>query len=243
MAKEDQPFGKDVSVLVVCRDTAVSHQLRGTLQELGITNITAEYAHAKGLSRALEKKFTHIFFDSEKTDMLPGDFIRSVKESKSNVGLIALASQLNVNDVFELLRGGARSFLLFPFTFEAVENSIKYINQEYEIREELLQGDQDLSATLTEVALTNFNMLCRLMSLRAEGKGTIELESLIKERKQVFSSSVDLAKDNSKPSPEIFRDKIVEICLNHAMETGSRLSRVRKKLKQQRQTTVGRPAR
>ena len=243
MAADDQQFGKDVVALVISRDTSVSHQLRGTLLELGIVNVTAEYTHSKALSRVQEKKFTHLFFDSEKTDMDASEFIRSVKELRSNVGLIALASQLNVNDVFDLLRRGARSFLLYPFTFEAVENSIKYINQEYEIREELLQGDQDMSSTLTEVALTNFNMLCRLMSLRAEGKGTLELEALIKERKQVFCSSVDLAKGSSEPSPEGFRDKIVEMCLNHAMETGSRLSRVRKKLKQQRQAPAARQAR
>ncbi len=231
----DQINLKGSSVLVVCSETSVSHQLRGTLQELGVVDVVGVFSHSDGLARASDKKFTHIFFDCEPTDMAPLEFIEKIQEINESTGLIVVASKIDMEEVFTMLRAGARSFLLVPFTFEAVEESMKHILQEYQIREDLLE-DEDLSGTLTEVMLTNFNMLCRLRSLLNSSSASHELQKMVDERQRVFRDSVELAR--SAGEGDAFINHIVDRCLQHAAQSNTRLNKVRQRLRKAREKKV-----
>ena len=227
-------FQNEENILVVCLDAAVSHQLRSGLQELNLGKVEGVFSHKVALQKIVEKKYQHIFFDSTSKDMEVSDFVKRVKDISPDSGLIILVEKINIDDAFAFLKSGLQSFLVVPFTFDSVEQSMKYASSDNVIREDLLQ-DKDYHKTLAEVALTNFNMLCRLKTLLKENPkdGAANLKSLIKDREAEFKKAVELARSVSE-SAAVFQTVVVDKCLEHATNGSTRLGKVRRALREKR---------
>jgi DNA-binding NtrC family response regulator len=228
---EEKRIGE--SILVAYGDQKVGYQLKRLLVELGFLQITQVTTHGEAIDRANLGKYTHVFFDSRDTDISPHDFIQKMTEQHPESGLIAIASSMDVDGVFTLLQAGARSFLVVPFTFEAIEQSLRYAGKEFQINTELI-NDPNRASTLAEVVLTNFNMLARLQELKRKSPKSFDLQQLIIERKKLLRESVEVAKTGTPGGAQAFVNQIVEKCLAEAYDPTSRLGRVRKKLRQER---------
>lgn len=228
---EDKRIGE--SVLIAYGDQKIGYQLKRLLSELGFLQISQVQKHGEAIERSALTRFTHVFFDSRPSDMEPTDFIKAMTERFPESGLIAIASSMDVDGVFGLLQAGARSFLVVPFTFEAIEQSLRYAGKEFQINTELV-NDPNRASTLAEVVLTNFNMLARLQDLKRKSPKSFDLEQLIQERKKLFKESIEVAKTGTPGGPSAFLNQIVEKCLAEAYDPTSRLGRVRKKLRQDR---------
>jgi response regulator of citrate/malate metabolism len=218
-------------VLVSCAKTSVNHHIRSSLQELGFSAVTGVFSHKEAIGKIATTEFRSVFFDIYKTDMAPVDFISKSKEANPSCNLIVVAEEIEVNDVFDLLRVGATGFIVPPFTFDAVEKSISYAERVAAINPELLDAD-NVSEAVVEAVLNNFEALHKLMAMKNRGQATYQAQKMIQERMGIFRESADVAK--AVLAGEAFLDIVIDRCIDHANKPTTRLGKLRRKLKQDR---------
>ena len=218
-------------VLVSCAKTHVNHHIRSSLQELGFSAVTGVFSHTEAIDKIAATQFRSVFFDIYKTDMEPTDFIAKSKEANNSCNLIVVAEEIQVNDVFDLLRVGATGFIVPPFTFDAVEKSISYAERVAGIAPELLDAD-NVSEAVVEAVLNNFEALHKLMAMQNQGQATYQLQRMIRERMGVFRESADVAK--TVLADDAFVDIVIDRCIDHANKPTTRLGKLRQKLKNDR---------
>src|SRR5262249_46454053 len=104
------------ATLVVSRAGPTSNQLRGALKAIGFMKLTACSSHVAGLDRIKGRNFPLVIFDAASTDMPTCDFITQALALDQTSILIAVSSEPRIDDIFSLLRAGARGFVVSPFT-------------------------------------------------------------------------------------------------------------------------------
>lgn len=217
-------------VMVVSPKGTTSSQLRQALKSLGFTQITAAASHMQALERTRGRNFTHIVFDAAPTDMPTLEFVTKVMSTEANCIMIALSEQPKIDDVFSLLRSGARSFLVPPFTLDSIEAILAQATSGPALSDAVLNSP-DRNAAFTAVILNN------LYRLSVSMRQAREFESAQREVRVYDSAlreSVEMAQIFCEGSDENLRDKIIEGCINRAKDASTRLGRLRKKLKRER---------
>ncbi len=232
-AEEIAEIRRATPVLVACAKTDVSRQIRGSLLELGFSKISAVFSHLPALAHIKTQSCAILFFDSRDTDMTVGDFIAQAQEAKPQCCLIAVADEFQMDDIFGLLSAGARSFLLYPFTLLALEESIDYSH-----KMEGLAGDKltqkDRCAILVTAMLNNFNMLCRVLAASRNAPDSFALLQETRERRRAFEQSAAMAKAAASESVE-YQQLIIDSCLADAATKLSHLGKLRQTLKKERE--------
>lgn len=218
------------SVLVVCAKGGTSSQLRQALKALGFSQISATATHVQALERSKIRPFTHIVFEAKSTDMSAHDFVTALFEQDPEQIMIAISDQPRIDDVFGLLRAGARGFLVPPFTTIMLEEVLTQATEGPALSEAVLNAP-DRNAAFTAVILNN---LYRLSVAMRQAR---EFESAARDVKNFnyqLRESVELAQLFCEGGDIDLRDKIVEGCINRAKDAATRLGRLRKRLKKGR---------
>ncbi len=225
-----------VSVLVIARNGNVSNQIRACLKNLGFSKLSAVGTHVGGLDRIKSRTFHLVIFDAAGTDMAAAEFVREAMTLDAKQVLIALSSQPQIDDVFGLLRAGARGYVVSPFTIDSLEVVISRADEGPPFSEAVLQAP-DRNAALVGLILNN---LYRLSVLMRQAR---EYPSAVKEARRyqnALAESVDIAKMFCVNGDEVaLRDRIVEDCIGRANTAASRLGRTRQKLQRDRAQPAG----
>ena len=218
-------------MLVIARNGNLSNQVRACLKNLGFSKLSAVGTHVGGLDRMKSRNFQLAIFDAVGTDMAASDFVREALTLDSKQVLIALSTQPQIDDVFGLLRAGARGYVVCPFTIDSLEMVIARADEGPPFSDTVLQAP-DRNSALVGLILNN---LYRLSVLMRQAR---EYPSALKEARRYQSAlveSVDIAKmfcvDGNE---EILRERIIEECLGRANTAASRLGRTRQKLQRER---------
>ncbi|MCB0324811.1 MAG: hypothetical protein KDD69_14610 [Bdellovibrionales bacterium] len=224
------------AVMVICRKGDHSHQIRMALKTLGFTNLTSVVSHGMGLERLKTRNFQFVVFDAKRTDMTPGEFVTQAAKVEEGLIMIAASTNPKIDDVFGLLRAGARGFLAMPFTAESLEGVVERAKEGPPFSEAVLQAP-DRNAALSGVVLNNLYRLSVLM------RQSRDFESAARElprQKALFSESVELGLLFCEGGDDrIFRDRIIEDCVLRASAAASRLGRTRQRLRKEREVEVG----
>jgi len=225
----------NVAVLVVTKSGQLSNQLRSTLKSVGFNKLTACASHVAGLDRVKARNFPLIVFDAQPTDMPTHDFVKQVIELDPKTVMIAVSAEPRIDDVFGLLRSGARGFVVSPFTIDALENVITRADEGPPMSESILQAP-DRNAALVAVVLNN---LYRLSVLMRQSREFDSARKDVNRYKCAFSESMELARLFCEAGDEeILRDRVIEDCLARANSASSRLGRTRQRLQKEREITV-----
>lgn len=218
-------------VLVICPSGMLGSQLRQALKTIGFVNVSAAPTHVHALERIRGgRTFTHVIFDAKETDMKPLDFVEAVIKYEENATLIAISESPRVDDVFGLLRAGARGFLVPPFTTDTVESIMLRATEGPALSEAVLNAP-DRNSAFVAVVLNN------LYKLSVSMRQAREFPSAAREVVSygfALRESMEMAQLFSEGSDEDMRDKIIEGCINRAKDAATRLGRLRKKLKRER---------
>jgi PleD family two-component response regulator len=218
------------SVLVVCARGDRSNQVRGALKTLGFTQISAAPSHVTGMDRFKSRPFTHIFFDALSTDMPALEFVKAVAEIDQNCTMIAISEEPKVDDVFGLLRAGAKHFLVTPFAVDSLEDVLISASEGPPLSDAVLNAP-DRNTALAGVVL---NALYRQTVLMRQAREFATAARELELQTQKLMQTIDMARIFCEGSEENLLAEIVEACIQRANLAASRLGRTRKKLQSRR---------
>lgn len=218
------------SVLVVCSNGSRSNQVRQALKTLGFAQISAAPTHVTALERFRTRKFSHVIFEASGSDMPALDFVKAIMELDEESCLIAISEQPRVDDVFGLLRAGARHYLVVPFTVNSLEEVLTEAIEGAPLSEAVLNAP-DRNSALVGVILNNLYRQTVLMRQAREFE-TAARELTAQTAKMI--QSVDMAKLFCEGTEEDMLNEIVDACIARANVAASRLGRTRKKLQNKR---------
>ena len=230
MAKNLSRDRAHFSVMVVCSQGATSSQVRQALKSLGFVQMSTASTHLAAIEKIKLRNFTHIVFEAKATDMPSLDFVKQILAMDAKTVLIAISDQPRIDDVFGLLRFGARGFLVPPFTTEMLENILTQATEGPALSEAVLNAP-DRNAAFTAIILNN---LYRLSVAMRQAKEFSTAVRDVKNYDFALKESVDLAQLFCEGSDEDLKEKIIEGCINRAKDAATRLGRLRKKLKKDR---------
>lgn len=218
-------------ILVVCGSGMTGSQLRQALKTIGFTNVSAAASHVQALERIKGgRSFTHVIFDAKATDMPALDFVQAIMAVEEEATLIAISETPKVDDVFGLLKAGARGFLVPPFNTDTVESVFVRATEGPALSEAVLNAP-DRNSAFVAVVLNN------LYKLSVSMRQAREFPSAAREVVTygfALRESMEMAQLFSEGSDDDMRDKIIEGCINRAKDAATRLGRLRKKLKRER---------
>jgi len=218
------------SVLVVAQKALTSSQLRQSLKSLGFTQISVVTSHVQAIDRLKTRNFSHHLFDAKVTDMPPVEFVKQVMEMDPNSIMIAVSEEPRIDDVFGLLKAGARAFLVPPLTVDMIEQVIIQATDGPQLSEAVLHAP-DRNAAFVAVILNNLYRLSVAMRQSREFKSA---EREMKIYNYSLRESVEMAQLFCDGDEENLRGKIIEGCINRAKDASTRLGRLRKKLRKDR---------
>lgn len=218
------------SVMVVCSLGATSSQIRQALKSLGFVQMSTASSHLAAIEKIKVRNFSHVIFDAKTTDLPSLEFVKSIIEMDANTIMIAISEQPRIDDVFGLLRNGARGFLVPPFTTEMLETVLTQATEGPALSEAVLNAP-DRNAAFTAIILNN---LYRLSVAMRQAKEFSTAARDVKNYDYALKESVELAQLFCEGSDDDLREKIIEGCINRAKDAATRLGRLRKKLKKER---------
>lgn len=217
-------------ILVVCAQGSTSGQIRQALKSIGFQNMSTASSHVQALEKVKIRNFTHIVMDAKTSDMPSLDFVKKILEMDPKSIIIALSEQPRIDDVFGLLREGARGFIVPPFTTEMIENVFKQATDGPALSEAVLNAP-DRNGAFTAIILNN---LYRLSVAMRQAKEFTTAARDVKNYNYALREAVDLAQLFCEGGDEDLKEKIIEGCINRAKDAATRLGRLRKKLKKER---------
>ncbi len=218
------------SVLIVCAKSMISGQLKHALKSLGFAQLSAAPSHVAAIQRIKNRPFTHVIFDAKGTDMPSLDFVKQALELEEKAVLIAISEHPRIDDVFSLLRAGARHFIVPPFAVDTIENIFSRASDKPALSEAVLNAP-DRNGAFTAVILNNLYRLS--VSMRQSREFTSAARDVMSYKTQLHES-VELAYLFCEGDQEMLREKVIEGCINRAKEAATRLGRLRKKLRHKR---------
>jgi DNA-binding NarL/FixJ family response regulator len=217
-------------LLVVCAQGNTSGQIRQALKSIGYANIASAPSHMQAINKTRLRNFTHVLFDAKATDMPTFDFVSQMMEMDSNCALVAISDQPRIDDVFGLLRLGAKGFIVPPFTIQTIETVLHQSTEGPPLSDAVLNSP-DRNAAFTSVVLNN---LYRLTVAMRQAREFPTAQREVKIYNYTLRESVELAQLFCEGGDEELREKIIEGCMNRAKDAATRLGRLRKRLKKER---------
>src|SRR5690606_14220110 len=109
---------------IVESEPSIRNRLRQILIALDFGRISDAHNHNAALRKLEEQPYSHLIFDAKQNDLPIKEFLNRAMEFDSRTIPIATSYQPTVDDVFDLLIMGARSFVVKPFTSESVDEAL-----------------------------------------------------------------------------------------------------------------------
>ncbi len=218
------------TVLVVCAQGTTSSQIRQAMKSLGFTQLSTATTHIQAIEKTKVRNFSHIVFDAKSTDMPVEDFVKQMLEMDEKSILIPISEQPRIDDVFSLLKAGARGFVVPPFTTEMMEMVLERATEGPALSEAVLNAP-DRNGAFTAIVLNN---LYRLSVAMRQAKEFSTAARDVKTYDYQFKESVEMAQLFCEGTEDQLREKIIDGCINRAKDAATRLGRLRKKLKKDR---------
>lgn len=215
------------SILVVESDANDRNNMRSSLKSLGYGGLSEAPNHAQALERMNDRKFTHVIFESKKTNMPAKEFVAKIFESTDAVIAIPSSYEPNVDDVFDLLIMGARGYLVKPFTIDTVEQAIVAATKGEPISEAVLQA-KDRNEALVAILMSSLDKAA-LLFRQAEQFETAKRE--LPRALNTMRRSADLAKTFAKGGDMALIEAMERFCIERSKGPATRLGRLRKRLK------------
>ncbi len=218
------------SVLVVCGDKLLTGNLRQVLTNLGFSTISSAPNHILGLDRLMQRKFDIILFQASSSNMPSEQFVKQATKVSPGAIFVSISSNPRIDDIFSMLRYGARGFICLPMSVEQVEQVLVDAAHSPPFSQAILEAS-DRDKALAIMVVNNLYRLTETMRYLRNFPNGIANTS---RHRSSFSDSVNLARMFSQGGDSALRDKICEECCLRAERPSTRLGQTRLKLKELR---------
>jgi CheY-like chemotaxis protein len=216
--------------LVVGTNKAAMSSLRSALKSIGIQAVTPYATFTEALDAGKSGTTTHILFDVKVDDMPGTDFVRSVIAANPKCILIAMTENPGPDNVFDLLRAGAKGFLIMPPTLSGVESVLVAATSGPPLSETILLADDRNEAFMT-LAL---NLFYRARTARKEMRTGSAANQMYTRSMLGLNAAMATARMFAEGGEAQLLQTLVEMLVKKASAEKSRLSEVRKNLRTQR---------
>ncbi|MFN8389484.1 MAG: hypothetical protein U0136_04260 [Bdellovibrionota bacterium] len=223
-----------IATLVVAKQGSHANaQIRTALHSMGLGHTSYANSHIAAMDRLRGRNFHLVIFEAHPIDMPTVDFVRQAMELDPELIMVAVSGQPRIDDVFTLLKLGARGFIVPPFAVDSFEATILRAAEGPPFSAAVLEAP-DRNSALVGVVLNNFYRLTvRMRQARKFSSAALEVERY----KFSFHESIELAKVFCEGGNEQqLMERIQEECAARSEVASSRLGRMRQKLAKQRMT-------
>ena len=213
--------------ILICEEKIEDrNNLKVALQELSYGRIGSALTLGQGLKRLENKNYTHVIFQARKSDITAADFLQSARAKCLNTIFIASSFEPTADNVFSLLIGGARGYLVYPFTTQSLDNVMVQATVGDEFPEELLMA-KDRNEALVAITMSNLDIIANTM------RQARTIDTLKKQKPQEmekFRISSQMAKTFCEGGLEGFNSSLEKFSERRAAGPATKLGRLRKRL-------------
>lgn len=219
-------------VLLVEPETDVQETLRDALRAIGYTNVQVAANHMDAFKCVGETHVTHLIFSSAECEMSACEFLARIIQLNSAVIAIATSYQPARDEVFELLRIGARGFLQKPFSNDALEQSLLSATKGQPLSRAMLDARDRNEALVALVAASLDKVADNERLARDLGHGLYQ--SALDRARLDLHSALRLAETFAEGGSDAFFKRFVDFLSALGAGPATRLGRLRKRLADQR---------
>ncbi len=216
--------------VVIGANKALTNPLRSALKNIGFKNVDIAGTLAEGYESARRSSVTHVLFSTSDDSMDPIEFVQEVVAANQKAILVVITDNPGMDNVFDLIKGGARGFLVPPASLESVEAVLIAATSGPPISQTILQAD-DRNDAFARLIL---DMLFRVAAARKELLKTGKGGQMYDRFYMGLQASTATAKMFCEGGFDALQEKIVENCIKRADVKKTRLSEVRKNLRRGR---------
>jgi DNA-binding NtrC family response regulator len=213
--------------ILVCEDKiGERNNIKMALRMLNYGLVTDAPSLSQGLKKIEGRNFSHIIFQARKSDITAADFLQSALASCPNTIFLAASFEPTVDNIFSLLIGGARGYLVCPFTTEALDTAILQASLGEGFPEELLLA-KDRNEALMSIAMSNLDRVAT--TLRQAKKYDILKHQTTREMDK-FRVSANMAKIFCEGGESGFFSSLDKFAEKRSSGPATKLGRLRKRL-------------
>ncbi len=218
------------SILIIEKDTAERNNLKTALKTVGFENISDSPDQLAALEKLEQRHFSHVIFNASEKTMPMDAFIAKLLEIENDVVAIAASGQPEIDNVFDMMIHGARGFLVKPFTFEGVENSITLATKGESINSLVLQA-KDRNEALVAIVMSSIDNTANIL------RQSKQFETAKRDIPRYIANlhnSVTLAHTFAKDGTDGLLSSLQKFCIERSKGPATKLGRLRKKLQHSR---------
>jgi DNA-binding NarL/FixJ family response regulator len=218
------------TILIVDSDPNDRNNLRQAFKTLGYGGFSDVPTHAQAVERMQQRPFSHIIFESKKTNMPPKEFLQKILEMDARTVCIPASYEPNVDDVFDLLIMGAKGYLVKPFTADTVEIAMVNATKGEPMASAVLHA-KDRNEALVAILMGSVDKAATLI------RQSYQFETAKRELPRALAhmrQSAELTRMFSKGGEEGMIEAMEKFCVERSKGPATRLGRLRKRLKTNR---------
>ncbi len=229
------------NVLVACSKGSVSAPLRHALNTLGFGNIVSRNSYASAAEELRENEYTFVFFDSEppeESSMSEVEFIEDVTNNVKNIFLIGVSTQPSAENIYRVIRSGARGYLVPPFAPDRIDEVLLHASRGISIDKEILDSP-NRNRALAGMVLDSLNLLSKYIKgieaqVMSGNEPDLEAVLQIDQLSLNVSEGTRAAKKLSEGGPAGFLEALIDESIERARGT-TRLGRTRQARRRERE--------
>lgn len=228
-----------VLTLVVEADENDGRDLRAAMQLLGYVPPQVVSDHSQALKVLQERPFTHVFFTATRTNLSAVEFMRSARAMDANLVAIPTSFDPRIDDIFTLLQEGARWFLVKPFTEEIVDDCLIQATKGEPFSQSLLFAEDRNKAFSALIAANIDRAADTYRDARKYTSARAAQESVMKSLRATAQLARVFAEDATGDRKDL-RGTLLDFFSDLARGPATRLGRIRRRLRVQRDESAGR---
>lgn len=119
------PKEQQEAEILICEEKINDRtNMKMALRLLNYGHVSDAQSLGMGLRKIESRKFSHIIFQARKSDISSAEFLETALVKCPGTIFLAASFEPTVDNIFSLLLGGARGYLVCPFTIEALDTAI-----------------------------------------------------------------------------------------------------------------------
>lgn len=223
------PAELNAPLLLVSPDPNNRSSIRDTLSKLGFRHVISSQDHSQALQSLEQRHIRLVLFSAASTSISAMEFCKRAMRNSPQTMLLPISFNPGIDDVFEMLRAGARGYIVMPYTAESLENSILLALKGKPLSDVLLKAS-DLNIAFAAIIAGNLD---KFTSVEKQ-MHTLHKPQEYNRYRQQFHISVKTGKLFATGGEDALRESLVEFFIQLAEGPASRLGRLRQQLKNQR---------
>jgi DNA-binding NarL/FixJ family response regulator len=218
-------------VLAIEPDPSERSILRYALSNLGYGQVVDSASHRRGMHLIKQDSFSHIVFAANPNHEAALDFLLDTLQVDAKIVALPIAPSATVSQVFDMIRAGAKGYLLKPFSSLALDETLSIATKADPVPNLINDVGNDTEAFISITASCLDKLVDSLRDLKAGKCTREEVEHTRTNLKQMTLLARTLGQCPEQDFVKFVTEKFFEI----ARHKVTRLERLRKQLAHDRE--------